>query len=211
MADDGRGTSRLKIAILSSQSFVWLGLKTILESSMAGSMVIHSYPGRTAELLASERRPDLFIVDVETEHDILGTVRQIRETAPPSKIVLLCGLMELGRVREVFAVGVDGIILNVQPPAVVRAVIEGLYPCTNSAAPVDLDGASRMDFGFSLTEREREIIELVGKGLSNKDIAHKLSISDSTVRHHLTSIFDKVGVPNRQMLLVHVHHGRAPV
>jgi DNA-binding NarL/FixJ family response regulator len=44
---------------------------------------------------------------------------------------------------------------------------------------------------------------LVRQGLSNKDIAYRLSISDSTVRHHLTSIFDKVGVSNRQKLLVH--------
>jgi len=48
----------------------------------------------------------------------------------------------------------------------------------------------------------------VGQGLSNKDIAYKLSISDSTVRHHMTSIFDKVGVPNRQKLLVYSHHVR---
>ena len=54
-----------------------------------------------------------------------------------------------------------------------------------------------------LTEREREIIKLLSQGLSNKDIAHALCISDSTVRHHLTNIFDKVGVPNRQKLLVH--------
>ncbi len=54
-----------------------------------------------------------------------------------------------------------------------------------------------------LTAREREIIKLLRQGLSNKDIAHTLSISDSTVRHHLTNIFDKVGVPNRQKLLVH--------
>jgi DNA-binding NarL/FixJ family response regulator len=60
-----------------------------------------------------------------------------------------------------------------------------------------------------LTEREREIIRLVGQGLSNKDIAYKLSISDSTVRHHMTSIFDKVGVPNRQKLLIHTHQFRA--
>ena len=61
----------------------------------------------------------------------------------------------------------------------------------------------------ALTEREREIIRLVGQGLSNKDIAYKLSISDSTVRHHMTSIFDKVGVPNRQKLLIHAHQFRA--
>ena len=43
---------------------------------------------------------------------------------------------------------------------------------------------------------------------TNKDIAHQLSISDSTVRHHMTSIFDKVGMPNRQKLLVHAHQFR---
>ena len=62
------------------------------------------------------------------------------------------------------------------------------------------------DWPDALTEREREVIKLVRQGLSNKDIAYQLSISDSTVRHHLTSIFDKVGVPNRQKLLVHAHH-----
>jgi DNA-binding CsgD family transcriptional regulator len=56
----------------------------------------------------------------------------------------------------------------------------------------------------ALTEREREIIRLVGQGLSNKEIAHTLSISDSTVRYHMTSIFGKVGVTNRQKLLVHI-------
>lgn len=75
-----------------------------------------------------------------------------------------------------------------------------------------LDGGGRLALGISfrkkiesepqspawpeaLTDREREIIQLVGQGLSNKDIAYQLSISDSTVRHHLTSIFDKIGVP----------------
>ncbi|MEK6785101.1 MAG: helix-turn-helix transcriptional regulator [Nitrospirota bacterium] len=61
----------------------------------------------------------------------------------------------------------------------------------------------------ALTGREREIIRLVGQGLSNKDIAYKLSISDSTVRHHMTNIFDKVGVPNRQKLLIHTHQFHA--
>jgi len=50
------------------------------------------------------------------------------------------------------------------------------------------------------------IIRLIGQGLSNKDIVDWLCISDSTVRHRLTSIFDKVGVANRQKLLIHTQH-----
>jgi DNA-binding NarL/FixJ family response regulator len=57
----------------------------------------------------------------------------------------------------------------------------------------------------SLTEREREIIALIGQGLSNKDIADRLCISVITVRHHLTNIFDKLGVATRQKLLIRAH------
>jgi DNA-binding NarL/FixJ family response regulator len=57
----------------------------------------------------------------------------------------------------------------------------------------------------SLTMREREIIRLVGLGLKNKDIANRLAISDITVRHHLSSIFGKLEVADRQKLLIVAH------
>ena len=214
----------LTIAILSSQCLVWLGLQKILESSATVPMIVHPYPGRTSDLLRAERRPDVFILDLETER--VGTITQIRESASTSKIVLLCGLEDKDRTREAFACGVDGIILKVQPPTVVLAVIETLYAPAKPPALVEREGVGGIGLRIpftktvtsnpqppawpdALTEREREIIRLVGQGLSNKDIAYQLSISDSTVRHHMTSIFDKVGVPNRQKLLVHAHHFRS--
>ncbi|MGZ8365735.1 MAG: response regulator transcription factor [Nitrospira sp.] len=217
------------IAILSSQCLVWLGLQKILESSATVPMVVHSYPGKTSDLLRAEPRPDVFILDLGTERDAPSTINQIRESAPTSKIVLLCGLEDQNRAPEAFASGVDGIILKVQPPAVVLAVIEALYVPAQPHSSVEWEGAGRLALRPTfkktvesdpqslawpdvLTEREREIIRLVGHGLSNKEIAYKLSISDSTVRHHMTSIFDKVGVPNRQRLLVHAHQlGATPV
>ncbi len=212
MSDNSATTPALTIAILSSQCLVWLGLQTIIESSMAVPMVVHPYPGRTADLLYAEGRPDVFILDLETERDALGTITQIRRSAPASKIVLLCGLEENDRAREAFAAGVDGVILKVQPPAVVLAVLEALYAPATPTAHMGQEVAGSHDapstnrppaWPEALTEREREIIRLVGQGLSNKDIANNLSISDSTVRYHMTSIFDKVGVPNRQKLLLH--------
>jgi DNA-binding NarL/FixJ family response regulator len=71
-------------------------------------------------------------------------------------------------------------------------------PFTNTEA-----AALRLPDG--LTEREREVIVLIGQGLSNKDIADRLCISGITVRHHLTSIFDKLGVTTRQKLLIRAH------
>ena len=224
MTDTSAASPTLTIAILSSQCLVWLGLQKILESSATVPMIVHPYPGRTSDLLRAERHPDVFILDLETER--VDTITQIRESAPTSKIVLLCGLEDKDRTREAFACGVDGIILKVQPPTVVLAVIEALYALAKPPAPVEREGVGGIGLRIpftktvtsnpqppawpdALTEREREIIRLVGQGLSNKDIAYQLSISDSTVRHHMTSIFDKVGVPNRQKLLVHAHHFRS--
>ncbi|MDC8447035.1 MAG: response regulator transcription factor [Nitrospira sp.] len=216
----------LTIGILSNQCLVWLGLQKILESSATIPMVVLPHQERTSDRLLTECRPDVFILDLETEHDVLGIIKQIREAIPTSKIVLLCGLGDKDRTREAFAAGVDGIILKVQPPEVVLAVIEALYATAKPSTALERESGGKMglELAFTrqvesnppppawpeaLTDREREIIRLVKQGLSNKDIAYKLSISDSTVRHHMTSIFDKVGVPNRQKLLIHAHHVRA--
>jgi DNA-binding NarL/FixJ family response regulator len=168
----------------------------------------------------------MFILDMDIEQNAVGTIAQLRESAPTSKLVLLCGLEDQGRAREAIGAGVDGVILKIQPPEVVLAVIEALYATTRLRPSVDQVCAEIGRLGLSgqhtgksaspppawpdaLTEREREIIRLVEQGLSNKDIAHRLSISDSTVRHHMTNIFDKVGVSNRQKLLIHAHHFRS--
>ena len=225
MTDLSAASPALTIAILSSQCLVWFGLQKFLESSATVPMVVHPSQWRISGGFPTETRPDVVILDLETERDAIDTIKQIREAAPTSKIVLLCGLEDQDRTREAFASGVDGIILKVQPPTVVLAVIEALYVPAKPQAHVAREGAEKMGLGNAfkklvdvatqpsawpeaLTEREREIIRLVGQGLSNKDIAYKLSISDSTVRHHMTSIFDKVGVPNRQKLLIHAHHFR---
>jgi DNA-binding NarL/FixJ family response regulator len=165
------------------------------------------------------------IIDLETAPDPGRTIKQIRESVPTSKIVLLCGFEDQARTNEAFAAGVDGIILTVQSPTVMLAVIESLYAPAQPKANGEQNDTVRLGLGApfkkksdadppppwldAVTEREHEIIRLVGQGLSNKEIAYQLSISDSTVRHHMTNIFDKVGVPNRQNLLIHTHQVRS--
>ena len=212
-------TPPLTIEILTSQSVVWCGLQKILESSLTHSLVVHPLRRRTRGAPLTEMRADVFVLDLETERDALGTIKQIRESSPTSKIVLLCGFEDNDRTREAFAFGVDGVILIVQPPLVILAAIEALFAQANrlpQSEQADAVGTGLiddivdvetqpLDWPQTLTKREQEIVQLVGQGLSNKDIAYALSISDSTVRHHMTNIFDKVGVPNRQKLMAHTH------
>ena len=110
-------------------------------------------------------------------------------------------------------------MLTVQPPAVLIAAIASLCsgdlqierqriePASfilNDQHPVKTPDHKRTRI-CDLTLREREIIGLIGKGLSNKDIADRLCISDITVRHHLTNIYSKLDVSNRQKLLIFAH------
>jgi len=76
------------------------------------------------------------------------------------------------------------------------------------ANPAELDQPQLIGLD-SVTEREREVIRSEEQGLSNKEIADRLCISDSTVRSHLTNMFNKVGVRSRQKLLIHAHQFRA--
>jgi DNA-binding NarL/FixJ family response regulator len=126
--------------------------------------------------------------------------------------------------RQTLAAGADGIVLKVQPSAVLLATINYLAHSRKAVAlPID-HASTQLQLNHSpailappspspapskcsdgLTEREREVVRLIGEGLSNKDIADRLCISSITVRHHLTSIFDKLGVSNRQKLLIRAH------
>lgn len=210
------------IAVLSNEWLIYFGLKTILESSTSVPMVVLPSAGTSGDLLRGKSSPDVFILDLGTDTDALGTIKQIQHSAPTSKLVLLCGFEDIAHVGEALVAGADGIILKVQPPQVVLATVEALYASTHASAITHQAAARNFDLkppllekvesDFSLpswpdglTEREREVVCLLTQGLSNKEIAYRLSISDSTVRHHMTSIFDKVGVPNRQKLLLHIH------
>jgi DNA-binding NarL/FixJ family response regulator len=216
----------LTLAVISRQDLVCLGLQSVFERSATFRIVMRRYRQIAPDLLLAEKRPDVFMLDLETNRDAIDTIRQIRESAPTSKIVLLSGVEDRQCLHEAFACGVDGVILTVQPSEVILAVIETLHTSVPRQVQVDDGGSGGVDlkivpklnvgstarppaWGDALTEREREVTGLVQRGLSNKEIAHQLSISDSTVRHHLTNIFDKVGVPNRQKLLVHTYQFRS--
>ncbi len=76
------------------------------------------------------------------------------------------------------------------------------------AIPEDRIGFRIPDEIHTLTDREREIVGLIALGMKNKEVAHRLHISDITVRHHLTNIFSKLNVTDRQKLLILAHkHG----
>ncbi len=147
MTDTSAVSPSLMIAILSRQCLVWFGLQKILGGRATVQMVVPPSQWRISDGFPVGARADVFILDLETEHDAVGTINQIREFATTSKIVLLCGLEDQDRTREAFAAGVDGIILKIQPPTVMLAVIEALYAPAPPQAYGDGNGAVGLGLG----------------------------------------------------------------
>ena len=213
--------SAITAMLISNDQILRLGVQDIIETqehmrllvSPAGAM-------ETEEALACEQ-PHVVIIDSKPEADLAALIQKIKARAPKARIVLLIGFEGATCHRDALSSGVDGVILKVQPPEVLVACLDSLCGTTATAsispaatAPAAANGHMKasacpdpqgLPWSGSLTEREREIILLIGQGLSNKDIADRLHISVITVRHHLTSIFDKLGVATRQKLLIRAH------
>ena len=210
------------VGVISCNHLVRLGLQQIIGATNHMRLVGHARSGAEVEHLIVHEAPHVILIDMEPELDATPLIQKIRQTAPVSKIILLSGFDDKERTKEAFLLGVDGIVLKVQPPTVLIAVIDSLCQAIRNSVndkggeastllarahptPFTNTEPAALRRPDGLTEREREVIVLIGQGLSNKDIADRLCISGITVRHHLTSIFDKLGVTTRQKLLIRAH------
>lgn len=222
--EEGKGET--VVGIVSNNYLLRLGLQKIVENETWIRLIGQSAHGPNLDAILTRERPQIVILDTETEDAVPELIQKIRLATPGTRIILLAGLDEAETTRQAFACGIDALVLKVQPSPVLIATIHYLahtgvpimLPIGNTAAHLKQPPHSisttiaqtpvTSNWSDGLTERERDVVRLIGEGLSNKDIADRLCISSITVRHHLTSIFDKLGVSNRQKLLIRAHqHG----
>lgn len=226
MDDREQSPAIITIAIVSTNQLVRLGLNAVVTTHQHLRLIGEATSMLEAEELVAREMPQMLIIQMEPEIDIKKLVQTVKTSLPTIRIIALSGIEEKRFASEAFSSGIDGIVLNIQPTVVLLATIDHvcrlpaatmLHECSEGnrlekdGSPSDKDSASPVSPKYpdaSLTKREQEIIALVGQALSNQDIADRLCISNMTVRHHLTSIFNKLGVTNRQKLLLRAHqHG----
>jgi|CXWL01.1.fsa_nt_gi DNA-binding NarL/FixJ family response regulator len=215
-------TRFLRIALISNNPVMRIGLQMVLQDYPFVAEIDVIPLSATAVDIVVRRKPQVSIVDLElSDADPLRLIRELRSAAADSHILVLSRLSDEKLSREALASGAEGVVLNVQPPAVLFAAIESLCgfvpkpavsmseePANGLLNSRSLGGGndvSRKGFIESLTARECDIVHALAKGLKNKEIADKLCISETTVRHHFTQIFSKVNVTSRQQLLIMAH------
>jgi DNA-binding NarL/FixJ family response regulator len=208
----------IRVFIVSDNHIIRSGLRRILDSQPSFRVVAEVSIEKTGDLDTKGERADLVLVELDPRAtDAFAFIDSLKDKKSDLPVLVLCDLADHELSRKALALGAAGVVLKMQPPAVLIAAIQELCPrAGHRSSPKKLatqangrsyashaEGARNIK---SLTVREREIIRLVGRGMKNKEIANRLSISDITVRHHLTSIFCKLDIEDRQKLLILAHH-----
>jgi DNA-binding NarL/FixJ family response regulator len=142
-------------------------------------------------------KPDLALLDADLAPSGLGDlVRTVRNAAPGVRVVLLAPAVEPALAREALAADLDGVLLKC---AATRDFVAGLrrVAAGDAVFPAGWLAAGRAPAHETLSERQREVLELLAQGLPNEVIAERLFISKNTVKFHVATIYQRLGVSNR--------------
>ena len=214
-----------RVLIVDDHGIVRAGLRMLLESQPGLTVVGEAATCADALVLATREHPDVIILDLDLGgENAIESIPTLLSAAPEARILVLTGVRDPEAHREAVRYGAMGLVLKekaaetllqaitkvragevwLEPSMIARVLGELTRPQT---APPTSPEAAKI---ATLTEREREVITLVGEGLRNKHIAERLYISEATVRHHLTAIFAKLEVADRFELAVYAYqHGLA--
>ena len=192
----------IRVAIVDDHAVVRSGLEQLLNAEDDIEVVGTADDGAAAHDLLRAAAPDVFLMDLSMPGvDGIEATRRIVADSPGTHVVVLTSFADRPRILDALAAGAVGYLLKDADPAevasAVRAAAAGGSPLDPKAARVLLDASRAPRSTVRLSAREREVLALVAQGLANKNIARRLGIAERTVKAHLTSIFQAIGVADR--------------
>lgn len=222
LMDSVMATDQISVMIVDDHAVIRAGLRMLIEHDQTMNVVAMAGTRAEALGLAATSRPDIIILDlILGEDDGLAFLPELCEASPTSRVVVLTGVQNPDSHRLAVRRGAMGIVLKEHAAELLlraiqkvhdgevwidRSMIGSVIQDFNKPADVDPEKAKIK----TLTDREREVITLVGEGLKNRQIAERLFITETTVTHHLSSVFSKLEVSDRLELLIYAfRHGLA--
>jgi DNA-binding NarL/FixJ family response regulator len=192
----------IRIVIADDHAVVRTGLTQLLATFAGVELVGAAVNGEEAVLLCRDREPDVVLMDLEMPVlDGIEATKRIKAEQPEIAIVILTSFSDRDRILRALDAGAAGYLLkDAEPDEISKAIdaaARGEVPLDPRAARALLSARRAATPAEALSEREREVLLMVADGLPNKVIAQRLSISEKTVKAHLTSVFRQIGVTDR--------------
>ncbi|HMK08870.1 MAG TPA: response regulator transcription factor [Anaerolineales bacterium] len=204
----------IRVMVVDDHAMVRSGLRLFLEGYDDLEFAGEAENGEQAAAIAAACRPDVILMDMVLPGiDGAEATRRVLQTRPEARVLALTSFHEKDLVEGAFRAGATGYLLkNVSADELAQAIREAHRgkPTLAAEAASALIESTRNEpgLGADLTERERETLGLMVEGLSNGQIARRLSISESTVKFHVSSVLGKLGVDNRvQAVRLATEHG----
>lgn len=213
--------TKIRLLIAEDETVVRMALAQLLAAEEDIEVVAQAGDGEASVALARKHKPDVILMDLNMpKMDGIAAARQIKQERPECGIVVLTIHHDDEHLFAAIKAGASGYVLKEAPPEqtveAIRAAARGegfLGPSLVGRVLEEFSRVGRLraaakEVFAELTRREMEVLELLGKGLRNKDIAERLYLSEKTVKNHISSIFMKLQVNDRtEAALLAARHG----
>jgi DNA-binding NarL/FixJ family response regulator len=211
---------QIRIVLVDDDTIMRAGLRMLIERGQGFAVVGEAGNREDAVAVVSREQPDIILLELDLGgRSSLEFFTELTSAAKGAHVLVLTAVNDPEMHRHAVLLGSAGVVLKRQASQALLRAIERVYQgevwldqatIAGLLSVANNGGDEEVVRIASLTKREREIILLIGEGLRNKQIADRLFVSETTVRHHLTSIFSKLGVSSRLDLVVYAYgHGLA--
>jgi len=205
---------KIRILLVDDHAVVRQGLRTFLELQEDMEVVGEGASGGDAVELAARLAPDVIVLDlVMPGMDGVEATRGILERSPRSRVLILTSFGDDDKIFPAIRAGAQGYLLkDIQPRDLIQAVRDlhqgktQLHPevarrlmaaVAGNPPAEEAEVRPIPDALQHLTDREREVLELIARGLNNREIADRMVVSEATVKTHVSNMLDKLGLPDR--------------